>query len=138
MCIRMHIYKKNMYIYIYIHISDIHCTSACIPKKLLNIFYCIKLLGALLGKIISILNYYKLILNFFWNYTDVNYSKLNAESDSVKNMHDDVTNKNNNLNNVFGEIPNNGPTIISNISFPTSILVLPDKKKHEETSLNER
>lgn len=60
--------------------------------------------------------------------TEVNYSTLNTESIFIGNIYDDAINKNTNVKNVFDNFPNNGPTIIYDIPFSTSILVVPAKK----------
>lgn len=61
----------------------------------------------------------------------------NIYDDTINNTIDNIINKNAIVENVFDKVPNNGPKIISNVPFSTSILILPAKKK-EETSLNGR
>lgn len=84
--------------------------------------------------------YIKIINRFiFWilsKITDVNYSKLNIENISVGNICDTID-TNTNVKNAFDKIPNNEPTIINNVPFSISILILPAKNK-QETSVIER
>lgn len=68
---------------------------------------------------------------------DIDYSKLNIESTFLENMYDIVIDKNINDKNIFDKVANNGPTIISNVPFFTTLLVLP-ANEIQETSLNER
>lgn len=67
----------------------------------------------------------------------MSHSTLNTESNSIGNIYDDAVDKNTSVKNVFDNVPNNGPTIINDVPFSTSILVVPAKKKQEMSS-NER